>query len=180
VASEALEIQDAVPHFVPCPLCGQVDGVRRVPVAHDEACAEFPPRLVDELAVVPRREKRSGRVLGAGAASVAGVLFGAGLVGVGTGDPGESVFMAVCFLACGALASICSVGVIGVSRRQARLARGLAAAEEVWRQGWYCRRCDIVYFQPGYAPAGINTRVPLATGEFRRIVFAAGGYEDLA
>jgi hypothetical protein len=123
VASEALEIRDAVPQFVPCLLCGQVDGVRRVPVAHDEACAEYPPRRVYELAVVPRREKRAGRVLGAGVTSLIGVFFGIDLVGAGTGNPGASAFMAACFLAA---------------------ALSLPSARWAWRQGWYCRRRESI------------------------------------
>lgn len=195
MTSEALEIQDAVPQLVPCLLCGRMDGVVRVPVAHDEACAEYRlrgydrydppvpgggPRLMDELAVVPRRQRWTGRVFGAGFASVFGVILGGDLVATGTGDPGDSLFLAAVLLACGALASVWSLGAVGIVRRQKRLARGLAAAEDVWRHGWYCRRCDVVYFQPGYAPTGIDPRVPLTTDQFRRTVFAAGGYADLA
>jgi hypothetical protein len=72
------------------------------------------------------------------------------------------------------------MGAVGIVRRRRRLIRGLAAAEEIWRHGWYCRRCDVVYFQPGYAPAGVNPQAPMSTGEFRALVFAAGGYADLA
>ena len=195
VASEALGIQDAVPQLVPCLMCGQIDSVVRVPVAHDEACAEYRlraydrydppipaggPKLMHELAVVPRRQRWTGRVFGVGVAAAFGVVLGDNLVKTGTADLGVSAFLAAFFVGCSALASVWSLGAVGIVRRQKRLARGLAAAEEVWRHGWYCRRCDVVYFQPGYAPSGIDPRVPLTTDEFRRTVFAAGGYADLA
>jgi hypothetical protein len=37
-----------------------------------------------------------------------------------------------------------------------------------------------VYFQPAYAPIGVDPRTPLTTEEFRQLVFTAGGYADLA
>jgi hypothetical protein len=180
MASEALDIQDAVPQLVPCVSCGQMDGVVRVPVAHQEACAEYRLPLVDELRVVPPRQRWAGRVLGAGMASVFGVDLGIHAATTGTGQLGTSVFLVLFCLTSGVLAANWSLGVVGAVRRQRRLARGLPAAEEVWRHGWYCRRCDLVYFQPAYAPAGVDPRTPLTTGEFRRMVFTAGGYEDLA
>jgi hypothetical protein len=172
-----------------------MDSVVRVTVAHDEACEEYqlraydrhnPPvpvggsRLIDELAVVPRAQKWAGRCVGAGAAALLGVVIGGNLARVGTADVGAFVPLAACLLACAAFAAAWTLGVVGVVKRQRRLVRGLAAAEEVWRHGWYCRRCDVVYFQPGYAPPGVDPRTPLDTGDFRRIVFAAGGYADLA
>lgn len=193
--AEALEIQDAVPRLVPCLSCGLMDNVVRVPVAHDKACMEYgiraydrynPPvpasgsRLIDELAVVPRQEGWTGRAFGAGVASVFGAIFGNAAVRVGTAHLRPFVFLAACTLACGALVAMWSLGAVGVVRRQRRLAHGLRDAEKVWRHGWYCRRCDVVYFQPGYAPPGVDPRVPLTTDEFRQVVFAAGGYADLA
>jgi hypothetical protein len=195
VAAESQEIQDAVPRLVPCLLCGQMDGVVRVPVVHDEACEEYKvrghdrynlpvpaggSRLIDELAVVPRAQKWVGRGVGAGAAALFGVIIGGNLVRVGTADAGAFASLAAGLLVCAAFAAAWTLGAVGVVKRQRRLARGLASAEEIWRHGWYCRRCDVVYFQPGYAPAGVDPRTPLDTGEFRRIVFAAGGYADLA
>ena len=180
MASEALEIQDAVPRLVPCVSCGQMDGVVRVPVAHEEALVENRLRAVDELAVVPRRQRWVGRVSGAVVASALGLDLGVRAFTVGTAHVGVPVFLAIFAVASGVLATTWSLGAVGAVRRQRRLARGIGAAEEVWRHGWYCRRCDLVYFQPGYAPAGVDPREPLTTQEFRRIVFGAGGYADLA
>ncbi|MFD5143495.1 hypothetical protein [Streptomyces sp. NPDC058401] len=54
----------------------------------------------------------------------------------------------------------------------ARVRPGLAAAERVWLQGWYCGRCARVHFD--------GERAALTLHEFRLRVWTAGGYGDLA
>lgn len=54
---------------------------------------------------------------------------------------------------------------------RARTEPGLAAAERLWLQGWYCARCAAVHFDGGRA---------LSLQEFRVQVWTAGGYGDLA
>ncbi|MEU7601823.1 hypothetical protein AB0B78_09230 [Streptomyces sp. NPDC040724] len=54
---------------------------------------------------------------------------------------------------------------------RARTAAGRDAAEEVWSRGWCCARCAVVHF--GTGPA-------MTLQEFRREVWGAGGYGDLA
>jgi len=53
---------------------------------------------------------------------------------------------------------------------------GRPAAERLWSRAWYCGRCGTVHFppRPGY-PAQ-----PLTFGDFRAVVWAAGGYGHLA
>ncbi|MER6313143.1 hypothetical protein ABT237_05175 [Streptomyces sp. NPDC001581] len=52
-----------------------------------------------------------------------------------------------------------------------RIAAGRDAAEEVWSRGWCCARCAVVHL--GTGPA-------MTLQEFRRAVWGAGGYGDLA
>jgi hypothetical protein len=56
-----------------------------------------------------------------------------------------------------------------------RLAAGRARAEAIWSRGWYCARCGTAHFR---AAADVPLR-PVPLGEFRRIVWGAGGYGDL-
>jgi ribosomal protein L37AE/L43A len=46
--------------------------------------------------------------------------------------------------------------------------------------GWYCGRCGLVYFQPGYEPKGVALRQALSPAQFQHEVYRAGGYQDLA
>jgi hypothetical protein len=46
----------------------------------------------------------------------------------------------------------------------------------VWRRGWYCARCGVVYFQPGEQPSGTAEGQTLHPEQFRRLVWSAGGY----
>ncbi|MET9467589.1 hypothetical protein ABZY44_22825 [Streptomyces sp. NPDC006544] len=55
---------------------------------------------------------------------------------------------------------------------RARTEPGLAAAERLWIQGWYCGRCARVHFE--------GERTALTLQEFRVRVWTAGGYGDLA
>ncbi|HKR49346.1 MAG TPA: hypothetical protein VJT72_07150 [Pseudonocardiaceae bacterium] len=54
--------------------------------------------------------------------------------------------------------------------------KGEPAAAAIWRLGWYCCRCAIVYFQAGEAPPGIASGQPLTPAQFQHIVWTAGGY----
>lgn len=55
---------------------------------------------------------------------------------------------------------------------RARTRPGLAAAERLWIQGWYCGRCARVHFE--------GEQAALTLQEFRVRVWTAGGYGDLA
>ncbi|MFH8388010.1 hypothetical protein ACH4E7_45295 [Kitasatospora sp. NPDC018058] len=61
-----------------------------------------------------------------------------------------------------------------VTRRR-RLA-GRPRAERLWNQAWYCARCGTAHFPP---TAGQGTGA-LGLAEFRKAVWTAGGYGDLA
>lgn len=53
-----------------------------------------------------------------------------------------------------------------------RTGPGLAAAERLWNQGWYCGRCARTHFE--------GEGAALTLQEFRVRVWTAGGYGDLA
>jgi hypothetical protein len=53
---------------------------------------------------------------------------------------------------------------------------GRPAAETIWRLGWYCCRCAIVYFRTGEAPPGVTPGQPLTPQQFQHIVWTAGRY----
>jgi len=74
------------------------------------------------------------------------------------------------------LAALCLIFMIRALVRNHRIAVGLSAAEAVWRCGWYCGRCTIIYFQPGQEPPGAIPGRFLMPGEFRRLVWQSGGY----
>jgi hypothetical protein len=72
------------------------------------------------------------------------------------------------------------VGLLGTAILRSRLFRrrlavGRRGAETVWCRGWYCARCGTVHFRPADdVPSG-----PVHLGDFRRMVWGAGGYGDL-
>jgi hypothetical protein len=53
---------------------------------------------------------------------------------------------------------------------------GRPAAHAIWRRGWYCRRCAVVFFAAGEEPAGVERGQVLDPGGFRVLVWTAGGY----
>ncbi|KQV22919.1 MULTISPECIES: hypothetical protein [unclassified Kitasatospora] len=68
--------------------------------------------------------------------------------------------------------------VLAASRKAALRTRlaGRPAAEELWAQAWYCARCATAHFPP---TPGEPARA-LSLQEFRRRIWQAGGYGDLA
>ncbi|MER5640712.1 hypothetical protein ABT095_27655 [Kitasatospora sp. NPDC002227] len=73
-----------------------------------------------------------------------------------------------------ALATAIALGFRTLTRRSDREQRlaGRPAAERLWAQGWYCRRCGTVHFrvEPGVAACALTLR------EFQAMVWDAGGY----
>lgn len=118
--------------------------------------------------------------------SLAGHWFGGGAgesqpeyPSTGWGDPADSgaepglFFLGVI----SAIALLTAVYLFTRASRDGRAYRertrpGLAAAERLWNQAWYCGRCARVHFE------GEETALTLQ--EFRVRVWTAGGYGDLA
>ncbi|MEY9873497.1 hypothetical protein ABH931_002979 [Streptacidiphilus sp. MAP12-33] len=90
------------------------------------------------------------------------------------GSYGGLAWLAVVLFASGATLLVTAVRLSRGFRR--RLVRGRRPAEAVWSRGWYCGRCGTVHFRPAAdVPSGA-----VQLGEFRRIVWTAGGYGHLA
>jgi hypothetical protein len=160
------EIQDAVPQLRPCPSCGRLDLVSRAPVAYEDARLPVCP--------APPVGRTGNRVIWTAVAGAVAVVDGSSRQNVAL-DMGVAVFVGAV-----AVMVVNVLGLVGIGRRRGRIRRGLPAASDVWVQGWYCRRCDGVYFQPGYEPSGTAALRLLSVAEFQDVVFGAGGYGDLA
>lgn len=95
--------------------------------------------------------------------------------GLGASSSGDGLFKVlavVCAVGCG----LCVAGLVVSLVRGRRVRAGRAAAEAVWRRGWYCGRCAVVSFRPGEEPAGVEPGTALDPAAFRELVWAAGGY----
>lgn len=104
-------------------------------------------------------------------------LAGAALIWIGTGVRGAVsgtvlVLAGVCFayaIACYGWAAARRASVV-------RIRRGMPRALAVWQAGWYCERCDGVFFPASAAPAGAEPGVLMSAAEFQHLVWDAGGF----
>jgi hypothetical protein len=160
------EIQDAVPQLRPCPSCGRLDLVSRAPVAYEDARLPVCP--------APPVGRSGNRVIWTAVAGAIAVVDASTRQSAAL-DLGVAVFVGAV-----TVVVVNVLGLVGMGRRRGRIRRGLPAASDVWVQGWYCRRCDGVYFQPGYEPPGTAALRLMSVVEFQDVVFEAGGYGDLA
>ncbi|WP_034268785.1 hypothetical protein [Actinospica robiniae] len=160
-----LEPQDAPPQPTGCPVCGRGENVQKVsgavangwrlPAATPQLRYEWSPVLV---------------VVGCGGI----VQFGLSIL---NGSDGPA------FVGFGIMGWVLGLGLrksVSVFKRRRRVRPGRTAALAVWNGAWLCARCGIVYFQPGYEPAGVGLSRPLTYLEFQAEVYGVGGYRDLA
>lgn len=158
---------------VMCPRHRGIDQIRQVSVVYAEAS----PALLRPVPVL----KSADRLAWAG--TIVG-LAGAVLIWVGAaargGVSGATLAVAgVCFAYALALYGWAAVRRASV----VRVRRGMDSALAVWREGWYCQRCDGVFFPPGThfpvtaLPAGAVAGQLMSAGEFQHLVWTAGGYE---
>lgn len=185
--------------LTPCPRCKDSDCVLSVPAAYSSARFTESALIVmrdDETTFARRRAARA--TVNAALPIVAeknlamapdtgygclGIVFGGffGMFAVlwliahyshGDGDAGS--------LAVGVILGLLSVFGFFVLflalARQPKINAGKPAAEAIWRLGWYCCRCAVVYFQAGEEPAGVISGQPLTPAQFKHIVWTAGGY----
>lgn len=147
--------------------------------------AATPPPTVGSGVLAPAPKSRVGAFL-------AGTVMFALLAGVLTvmynsskgftdstgldADGSGSIALHTFSIACTALSGLCLVGFAFALIRQLGIKRGRPAAEAVWRRGWYCGRCAVVYFRSGEQPTGIDAGRQLTPAEFRHLVWSAGGY----
>ena len=151
---------------VSCPRHKGPDQIRQVSMVYAQAS---PPPL-SPLPVL----KSADRLAWAG--TICGAV-GAVLLWIGAAYRGDTsgpmiAAASVCFayaLACYGLAAIRRASVV-------RVRRGMPSALAVWRAGWYCARCDGVFFTPAALPAGAVAGELMSAGEFQHLVWAAGGF----
>ncbi|MGW3181710.1 hypothetical protein ACWDD9_20785 [Kitasatospora sp. NPDC001119] len=79
-----------------------------------------------------------------------------------------------CLILAVAIALLAGATALFLARR--RHLAGRPRAERLWNQAWYCARCGTTHFPPA---AGQGTG-SLGLAEFRKAVWTAGGYGDLA
>jgi hypothetical protein len=188
--------------LTPCPRCRYSDAVLSVPAAYISASSTEAARRVmnDSEATIARRHAARVTVNAAlpivsakdlalapgtfpGCAGCLGIFFGIAAIGALTAyqtltdhNSGDSALLVV-----GAIAGLLSL--FGISQlpraltRQRKVKAGKPAAEAIWRLGWYCCRCAIVYFQAGEAPSGVRSGQPLTPAQFQHIVWSAGRYD---
>jgi hypothetical protein len=75
------------------------------------------------------------------------------------------------------VAAVALIGTVRSGIRRAAIDKGRAAAEDVWRRGWYCERCATVYFLADEAPHGIEPATAITPADFQRAVWTIGGYD---
>jgi ribosomal protein S27AE len=166
----ALEPRDAPPELTGCPYCQRADEVRRVPMAVEAGAGLAPAAPPVRFGKLPLAMLVwSALAVAAAETAVRGPV---GTRGVRLDFLGVGVT--------GALAVVNALGVVGIFRRRRRIRAGKPAALAVWNDGWYCGRCGLVYFQPGYEPKGVALRQALSPAQFQHEVYRAGGYQDLA
>ncbi|MGW6708108.1 hypothetical protein ACWGDE_24890 [Streptomyces sp. NPDC054956] len=184
------------PAALVCPGCGRSDEVRAVQAVFLDghrhvgvetgagserrtSTREVVSRLAQALAPAPPKPTVGGRgclgvflVVLSVAAFMIGSLKGHWFT-EGSGPEGDLVHLAVISPAALLIAVLLFGSATRVRRAfRARTEPGLAAAERLWLQGWYCARCAKVHFE-GESEA-------LTLQEFRVRVWTAGGYGDLA
>lgn len=147
--------------------------------------AATPPPVVRSALLAPAPTSRVGSFVGG---AVFFALPAAGLrlmyqssesfansTGMVEARDGDGTLLTISVI-CTAVSAICLFGMALALMRRRRVNAGRAAADAVWRRGWYCTRCAVVHFRPGEEPAGVDARRPLDPESFRNLVWAAGGY----
>lgn len=151
----------------PCPRHKTTDDIRRVSVVYADVYAGGTADLLSPRPVLKAADRLAWTGTGFGVAGMAAIWAGT-VTGGGARTP-ALVGGIICFAY-----ALAMYGWAAARRaRLTRVERGIPAALELWRSAWYCERCDGVFFDPG-----TEGRL-LSAGEFRRLVWSAGGYGDL-
>lgn len=173
VPPERSTVEKSAPSLaVVCPRHKGLDHIRQVSVVYAEAA----PALLRPMPALKSADRLAwtGTIIG---------LAGAVLIWIGAAARGEVsgatlAAASVCFayaLACYGWAAVRRSSVV-------RVRRGMDSALAVWQKGWYCERCDGVFFPPGTCfpltalPASAVAGQLMSAGEFQHLVWTAGGY----
>jgi len=153
----------------PCPRHKTTDDIRRVSVVYADVYAADTADLLSPRPVLKAADRLAWTGTGFGVAGMIAIWAGFG-IGGGARTPALVVGI-ICFAY-----ALAMYGWAAARRAQlTRVERGVPAALEVWRNAWYCERCSGVFFD---RDAGSGDGL-LSAGEFRRLVWSAGGYGDL-
>jgi hypothetical protein len=162
-----------------CPVHGTADLVRRVSAAYHDGTVRTALRLGPRPLLKPYRRFLEGAIV----LTTFLALFAAPALRSVTDDTGESPQAKVAAVATmGAfillpVALLYGVALIRVLRRS-RVKRGMERAMPVWRAGWYCGRCDGVFFAGADRPASAPRDQLLPVEVFQQLVWTTGGYTD--
>ena len=187
--------------LTPCPRCGYSNSVLGVPAAYAAACSTEAAARVARDDEAGRARRNAARAVVHSALPVVpaselalapasffpvfgcGVVF-FGVVAVGaltiyqlaTGPYNSDFTLLVVSAVAGLLFILCVSQLPRALVRRQKIRAGKPSAEAIWRLGWYCCRCAVVYFQAGENPAGSAPGQPLTPAQFKRIVWTAGRY----
>ncbi|MFF0067002.1 hypothetical protein ACFYRC_36965 [Streptomyces sp. NPDC005279] len=192
----------AAPRLYPCPSCGLTDRVSGVPAVYvagmhhvnvvvprtDDRMEHTENRLVTTtlaaaLAPAPTAPATWTGCLGVPLLVVAiGTFIGGSTNGhwfgrsLAEAHPDYSLLGVISLLAMVVAAILIVSAVLRAIAFRRLMAAGRPAAERLWSRAWYCGRCGKVHFPPRSGDPG----GALTFGEFRAVVWAAGGYGHLA
>lgn len=167
---------------VPCPRHETSEGTRRVSAMYADVFAGSRADLLSPRPVLKAADRLAWAGTGFGVAGMA-LAWTASAVG-----GGARPVLFWCGIACFGYALALYGWAAARRARLTRVRRGAPAALALWRDAWYCQRCDGVFFPAGdgegagteAAPGAAAARDLLSVEEFRRLVWAAGGYGDLS
>jgi hypothetical protein len=183
--------------LAPCPRCRYVDRILSVPAAYALACSteagthavggnEVRVTVNAALPVVAAKDLAMAPTSFAPGLGCVTVFLGVAAIGAPVVYEATSARNSVddTLLVAGATAGLlfvlCLFLLSLALARQPKIKAGKPAAEAVWRLGWYCCRCAVVYFQAGEEPSGVTSGQPLTPAHFRHIVWAVGRYGERA
>lgn len=173
----------------PCPRHKSTDDIRRVSVVYADVYAGDTADELSPRPVLKAADRLAWTGTGFGVAGMIAIWTG-NAIGGGARNPALAVGI-ICFAY-----ALAMYGWAAARRaRLTRVERGIPKALELWRDAWYCERCGGVFFDRdegagrvagsgvgsafGSGSGGLSGGGLLSAGEFRRLVWSAGGYGDL-
>lgn len=147
-----------------CPRHHTTDDIRRVSVVCADVRAGDVAGLLSPRPVLKAADRLAWTGTGFGVAGMVAIWTGSA---IGGGAEGPGLLGGIICIAY----ALAMYGWAAARRaRLTRVERGAPAALALWRNAWYCERCDGVFFPDGDL---------MSASEFRGQVWSAGGYGDL-
>ena len=147
-----------------CPRHKTAEDIRQVAVVYADVFAGDAANLLSPRPVLRAAGALAWTGTGFGVAGMVAIWIG-NAIGGGAAAP-ALVSGTVCFAY-----ALAMYGWAAARRaRLTRVQRGIPSALALWRNAWYCERCDGVFFPDGDL---------MSVSEFRDQIWSAGGYADL-